>query len=545
MLSRIRYCNVTNLSRKFYGTLELKTNQDEIFSAKNSPPKQVELPSSCLLDEVIKESNEKNRKKTWKDILRNIQTVEEKIIKINMPKYYGYATVKLEDSRTPYNALNMVKHYTNTSFEEVDNLPEFYNQFVVDDVCKQITSEIVDSIEFSNEYFKFQSKKKSSKQTLDEVTVQQINQCLLKHLSKNFQHLSELEIDIRPRHEAFWWTGGIQPTKNIRKSLEGREYTKLKANQPTFRAIQYTGKPFLSLRHSLSLKPFTEVSNINNANIDSLIPIYEYDPRTLGYSIEYRHGTIIPGYWPGNVNEFGFLNYQHRNNSIEINKLIPLTAEILREAMHIKGIQSSFAWLFAQACYQGFSNFEDVTFPFVTQTVVTNGQLWSFYGYQLNTTLPRHDNFINNEKINRCWGTKEMKLYEHLDENGKCIGFNEEVLKTLIKLYANQPTIKQSKKIQRISDIKEEERREFLEKIYKHLMSNRPRNRLVPEIYMWEKIYKIDHKTRPLESKRRFFELGVNPFKRQLDHHKPVYIPRDLRPDGYKSRKRWAKTYYP
>nr|CAD7450838.1 unnamed protein product [Timema bartmani] len=53
------------------------------------------------------------------------------------------------------------------------------------------------------------------------------------------------------------------------------------------------------------------------------------------------------------------------------------------------------------------------------------------------------------------------------------------------------------------------------------------------EIYNWEKIYKIDHKTRPLDKRLRPFELpDANPFKRRYNDHTPEYMPKALRPAG-------------
>jgi small subunit ribosomal protein S30 len=219
----------------------------------------------------------------------------------------------------------------------------------------------------------------------------------------------------------------------------------------------------------------------------------------------------------------------------------------------LQAIQSSFAWSFAQACYQGFSTYNDVTYPFTTQTIITDGQTWSFYVYQLNTTLLHSKNADENPRYNMCWGSKELKLFESFDkETGKLIGFNEDVLKQLIHFYINQPVASNrnmkpylGEYEQTVADIDDDKRREFLETRYKHLVSNRPRHRLTPEIYAWEKIYKIDNNTRPMAPKRRFFELGINPYARRLDDHTPVYIPKAKRPEGPRSRKMWEKTYYP
>lgn len=65
---------------------------------------------------------------SWYDKIQNLQTIEEKQIELNMPKYYGYKCHMLNEQKTPYNGLSMIQHRTETVFEEVDNLPEFYNQ---------------------------------------------------------------------------------------------------------------------------------------------------------------------------------------------------------------------------------------------------------------------------------------------------------------------------------------------------------------------------------------------------------------------------------
>lgn len=221
--------------------------------------------------------------------------------------------------------------------------------------------------------------------------------------------------------------------------------------------------------------------------------------------------------------------------------------------MHAHAILSSYAWLFGQSCYQGFSTFNDPTYPLTNQTIITDGQFWSFYVYQLNTTQVHIDAIDTNPKINRCWGTPEMKLYEQIDENGKIIGFNDDVLKNLIQFYINKPVERSaidmkpylSKDEPIVAYIDDEKRRQFLETGFKYLNSNRPRHRLVPEVFHWEKIYKIDNQTKQLVPKRRFFELGINPFARKLTEHTPPYIPKAIRPGGPKSKNKWEKTYYP
>lgn len=223
-----------------------------------------------------------------------------------------------------------------------------------------------------------------------------------------------------------------------------------------------------------------------------------------------------------------------------------------KDAIHRQGILGSFAWLNAQANYLGFTTFNDITYPLVTQSVVTNGRLWSFYVYQLNTVLLHSTNTKENPKRNICWATPELKLFESVEDD-KIVGFNTDVLKNLLKFYANvpqerlglnmRPYLSQEEKI--AADYKDDDKREWLEREYKYLVSNRPRYKLEYEVYNWEKIYKIDHKTRIMEPRRRPFEIFQKPSNRKLNERKPFYVPKKLRPHLPKRLGRDAKEYFP
>lgn len=279
------------------------------------------------------------------------------------------------------------------------------------------------------------------------------------------------------------------------------------------------------------------------------IPVVKFDPTTLGFTHDHRHGVSVPGFWPGNVREYGLISFQEKNSAFKNKSPHESDAQ---NAIHAQGVLTSHAWLQAQACFQGFSTYNDMDYSLATQTCVTDGQMWSFYRYQLNTTCIHTSLDKPNFRYNKCWGTNEMKLYEHIDRNGKIQGLNDDVLRTLIKFYINQPQKRDHEmkpylgvREKKIADVEDTKQRAWLEKTFKYIVSNRPRARLTPEIYNWEKIYKIDHDTKPMEPKRRFFELSINPFRRRLNEHMPEYIPRHKRARGPWDKKKWDATYYP
>lgn len=69
--------------------------------------------------------------------------------------------------------------------------------------------------------------------------------------------------------------------------------------------------------------------------------------------------------------------------------------------------------------FSGFTTYNDVTYPFVTQAILTNGKLFSFYQYQLNTIVLHTDkNESNNPLYNECHATPPMELYHEVDHDG-------------------------------------------------------------------------------------------------------------------------------
>lgn len=86
----------------------------------------------------------------------------------------------------------------------------------------------------------------------------------------------------------------------------------------------------------------------------------------------------------------------------------------------------------------GFWNHEDVTRPFVSQAVITDGQFFSFFCYQLNTVALSVETDANNPRKNLLWGTESLQLYESV-KDGEVVGLNDDVIKLLVQFLMNQP----------------------------------------------------------------------------------------------------------
>lgn len=70
--------------------------------------------------------------------------------------------------------------------------------------------------------------------------------------------------------------------------------------------------------------------------------------------------------------------------------------------------------------FSGFSVCNEITYPLVNQSIVTNGKTWSFYLYQLNTMRFFESNDDINTPVasnNICWGTKTTELFHEVKDN--------------------------------------------------------------------------------------------------------------------------------
>ncbi|XP_011501135.1 PREDICTED: 28S ribosomal protein S30, mitochondrial [Ceratosolen solmsi marchali] len=512
----------------------------------------VKFPPIIDNSEIGKEQRKRQR---WFDKIRQLGIVEEKIFELNMPKYYGWKINKIEEGVLPYDPLPQAQYITRTHLANTVNLPKYYDSVLsaeelnslVEKIKNQVKDALVFEFYYRNRDHEYNSEQLNDKCFMDNVLAknvsQQINSILISNLCPTNVHLIDTQIDIEPRIEAFWAFGGLEQPEKYKKFNQfcnpriHRRYPE-RLNQ----YMKYIGKPILHLRHNLPLKEIISLKDSEDEKLD--IPINKFDLRKMGYFQSRERATIIPGFWPGDYSEFGFLSY----HSIGHLKNRPEQFNDNVDAIIAQAIFGSYSWLYTQACYQGFSTFQDPTYPLVNQMILTNGQLWNFCVYQLNTTTMHQDCIQTNPRKNICWVTDSMKLFDRI-ENGEVKGFNEDVLRNLIKFYANVPQIKEGvnmkpylEKEKLIANIEDSERRIWLEEQYKHLLSNRPRHKLPPEQYHYQWIYvrKFNHFL-PWYRKSPY-DKGINVYNRKLDDHTPKYIPRCLRTNR---KLKWGKTFYP
>lgn len=70
----------------------------------------------------------------------------------------------------------------------------------------------------------------------------EINRILLAALRPTASHLNEVELDVEPRHEAFWYAGGIDPLASVQKARKNTPaWKKHDYMEPVDRPFQFQG----------------------------------------------------------------------------------------------------------------------------------------------------------------------------------------------------------------------------------------------------------------------------------------------------------------
>lgn len=96
----------------------------------------------------------KRKHQSWHKEIKDLNTVEEKLIKINMPRYYGWKSVIVSEDLIPYNCEAFAQHVTRTHIVEEKGLPKYYDRIItsekLDATYQQVKKQIEDVIIFEH-----------------------------------------------------------------------------------------------------------------------------------------------------------------------------------------------------------------------------------------------------------------------------------------------------------------------------------------------------------------------------------------------------------
>ncbi|KAL0979623.1 hypothetical protein UPYG_G00187440 [Umbra pygmaea] len=200
--------------------------------------------------------------------------------------------------------------------------------------------------------------------------------------------------------------------------------------------FQIDDKPHSQLRIPEQLPQFVSLEEVISAEV----PEIKLSPDLLPMFKRQYENNIFTGAKLPDPGRYGHTQFHLVPDRYRRDKMAKrnLTDQI---EVHLRanGIASLFAWTGAQAMYQGFWSREDVTRPFVSQAVITDGQYFSFFCYQLNTLALSVETDAGNPRKNVCWGTESLRLFDEV-KDGAVVGLDDKVLRLLVQFLLNKPS---------------------------------------------------------------------------------------------------------
>uniref|UniRef100_A0A8D0E073 Mitochondrial ribosomal protein S30 n=1 Tax=Salvator merianae TaxID=96440 RepID=A0A8D0E073_SALMN len=230
-------------------------------------------------------------------------------------------------------------------------------------------------------------------------------------------------IDHKPEVNLYWMRGEAPVLRGYRK---GRI-------DPL--RFQIDDKPLCQIRMTKQLPEFVPLDYLPPGDV----PVINHLPDKLPLFKRQYFNKIFIGSKVGDPYIYGHTQFHLIPDKLKRGRLLKLNLfDQIEVPSRANAIASLFAWTGAQAMYQGFWSQADVTQPFVSQAVLSDGRYFSFFCYQLNTLALSVDADKNNSRKNICWGTETKPLYESIEDNN-VKGFNDDVLNQLIKFLLNRP----------------------------------------------------------------------------------------------------------
>ncbi|RWS06631.1 28S ribosomal protein S30: mitochondrial-like isoform X1, partial [Dinothrombium tinctorium] len=414
----------------------LPSNQPRLtlYPIEDNRPEWTETPQyPPLFDYSKPDSNLMRKRLQWYEEIKALPTTEMKLFEIT--DKYRHRSVIFKNWAPNYDYLNLYQHTTRTHLIR-NKLPSNY----VDIDCKQYIESVKEAILDAIRCHKYEVNRENFTNfrpilvhsdlrldvATDENLIQDINSVCQKVLAPHFPHLFKAQVDHCADVSSWWWHQCPPFTK--------RKHLSSIVNQ----SVQYLSEAVVQLRTDEPLPPIIEFDDPLCINSD--VPHFPAHPVKDGFILKWNFLKCSPGFWSLDKNnkfDFPYLCYLSRNPIKLREKLLSRSYPDAAEFFDAMGVMHGFGWLNAVSAMHGFTPYQEITYPFTTHIIITDGQFWNFFVYQMNTHS-FHSDIDRNDRRNVCWSSGEMKLYDTY-ENGEFKGINEAVIENLIKFMIRKP----------------------------------------------------------------------------------------------------------
>ncbi|XP_068594701.1 large ribosomal subunit protein mL65 [Brachionichthys hirsutus] len=235
--------------------------------------------------------------------------------------------------------------------------------------------------------------------------------------------LLQASVDLNPQLNFYWWRGQRIIPKGHRRG---------RVESPKF---QIDDQPHSQIRITQQLPEFTSME----ASYAAEVPEITVAPNMMPLFKRQYENRVFTGAKVPDPARYGHTQFHLVPDRYRRDRMARLQqSDQVDVFLRANALSSLFAWTGAQAMYQGFWNHEDVTRPFVSQAVITDGHFFTFFCYQLNTLALSVETDANNPRKNLLWGNESLRLYDRV-EDGAVVGLNDDVIALLVQFLANRP----------------------------------------------------------------------------------------------------------
>lgn len=153
----IEVLKMSNLIKFNRNILQIVQKSQRGFATRviENPEEYTDQPEYPEILDVSPDAKSLRAKRKYHEEYKEAQTIEEKLFKVNLPRFYGYKCVSLNEN-IPYDGLQLSQYCTRTDLKEVEVLPEFYkkNDEVVIKLVEKIKKDIEDVVGFEFSAYK-------------------------------------------------------------------------------------------------------------------------------------------------------------------------------------------------------------------------------------------------------------------------------------------------------------------------------------------------------------------------------------------------------
>lgn len=394
-------------------------------------------------------SKRKKNRLEWYKSIRNIGSVEGKMVEQSVTNRLNLAAVRLSSWTRHCYDLPLYQNLTRTNLHR--GMPELYDKMETNDELKQqLATSLIDaallnhvnSVKISMGRYK-RNKLEKLPSSLNSVIIAKDNivyDAAISSIgagSKFNEELLDHRLDTNPFVSSFWFVGGLEMPSYKPYFTQQRQES---SNMP----MQYIDTSIVNLRSTNPLPPVIDSPEVESVQ-QPTYKVSRQNPGAHGYPVKWTHPSWLSGYWPDSDNhDFGYLSVMSlsklklREHYME--GLLGRSAPDTDQTVDGIAMMHSFAWLNSLAMYHGFSPYDEITYPFTTQSIVTDGKTWYFYIYQMNSHTFHADlDKLDGIKLyNNCWSSGPLNLYEEITSDGSIVGYNDKVVDLLSKFISRK-----------------------------------------------------------------------------------------------------------